>query len=153
MCSGCYRSFIQDRQPPLSFSWIHSAFLAGFSSAPSIQYPGKRSPLAIEAPLHHQLCQLRCNSVVTTLTSASSRYLLPNRRKCDPLQLFRADHLSQAHHPLVGASLCRGQTPNCLHCAITHKSLLLAGCFALQRQAAMDEQIAQPENGGPVPDV
>ena len=62
-------------------------------------------PRAIEAPLHRQLCQLRCNSVVTALTSAKSRYLLRNRRQGDPLQLYRADHLSQAHHPLVGTCL------------------------------------------------
>ena len=62
-------------------------------------------PRAIEAPLHRQLCQLRCNSVVTALTSTKSRYLLRNRRQGDPLQLYGADHRSQAHHPLVGTCL------------------------------------------------
>ena len=90
--------------PPLSFIWIHSTFLAGFSSVPSSN-SRQAEPRAIEAPLHHQLCQLRCNSVVTALTSAKSRYLLRNRRQGDPLQLYRADHLSQAHHPLVGTCL------------------------------------------------
>ena len=148
MCSGYYRSFIQGCQPHCRSGGYTARFWLDSAQRP---HPISRQaePLAIEAPLHHQLCQLRCNSVVTALTSAKSRYSLPNRRQCDPLQLYRADHLSQAHHPLVGASLCRGQTPHCLHCAITHKSLLLAGSFALQRQAAMDEQIAHPEKRWP----
>ena len=151
MCSSCYRSFIQGRHPPCRSDGHTALFWLDSAQRP---HPISRQaePLAIEAPLHHQLCQLRCNSVVTALTSAKPRYLLPNRRQCDLLQLYRADHLSQPP-PLVGANLCRGQIPHCLHCAITHKSLLPAGCFALQRQTAMDEQLAQPENGGPVLDV
>ena len=44
-----------------------------FSSRPlqcSDLIPRQAEPRAIEAPLHRQLCQLRCNSVVTALTSA-----------------------------------------------------------------------------------
>jgi len=47
--------------------WIHSTFLAGFSSVPSSN-SRQAEPRAIEAPLHHLFCQLRCSSVVTALT-------------------------------------------------------------------------------------
>ena len=77
---GCYRSFIGAASTPLSFIWIHSTFLAGFSSVPSSN-SRQAEPRAIEAPLHHQLCQLRCNSIVTALTSAKrvTYYLIVDR--------------------------------------------------------------------------
>jgi len=103
-CVVVATDFLYRAVTPLCRSDGYTALLAGFSSVPSSN-SRQAEPRAIEAPLHRQLCQLRCNSVVTALTSAISLYLLRNRRQGDPLQLYRADPLSQAHHPLVGTCL------------------------------------------------
>lgn len=59
--------------------------------------------LAIEAPPHHQpaiAVLLSHNRPIT----AKSFHSLPQRRQGVPLQLYRADHPIQVHHPLVGTS-------------------------------------------------
>ena len=72
---------------------------------------------------HRSSCAIqRCSSVVILLATATSRHLLTNRRQGTSLTRRRINRAKPT--TLLGASFCRGHSPNCLHGATTHKSRL-----------------------------